>query len=69
MEKYDVVGNIIEYENGELSDAGTLKLFAYLISTGKIWSLQGHFSRTASALIEDGFISRTGKLTEKALQY
>lgn len=62
---YDVTGAIIEYESGTLSDRKTLELFAHLIRTGTVWSLQGHYGRTASALIEDGFITRTGALTEK----
>ena len=60
---------IIDYENGQLSDAKTLELFGELIKTGLVWSLQGCYGRTASALIEDGLISKTGQITEKGKLY
>ena len=58
----NLVDNIIEYESGKLSDKKTLQLFSYLIKTGKVWSLQGCYGRTASALIEDGWLDRQGKI-------
>ena len=51
---YDQVGAIIAYESGELDDEGTIELFQHLINTGLAWSLQGHYGRTAQALIEAG---------------
>ena len=66
---FDLVGSICDYEEGSLSDSDTLKLFSHLIKSGKVWSLQGHYGRTASALIQDGFLTSSGELTEKALQY
>ena len=62
--KFDVVGSIMDYEQGELDDEGTLELFAHLIENGQAWSLQGHYGRTASAMIENGLITREGILTE-----
>ena len=56
----DIVGSIIAYETGTLDDEGTLELFAGLIANGQAWSLQGHYGRTASHLIEQGFITREG---------
>ncbi len=54
------VDKIIAYETGTLDDEGCLELFAELIANGQAWSLQGHYGRTASHLIEQGYISREG---------
>jgi len=62
MNKVDM---IIAYESGELTDNDTLKLFAELIKTGQRWSLPGHYGRTASALIEDGWIDSKGNILKK----
>lgn len=63
--KIDLTDSIIAYEQGELNDKDTLKLFSHLVKTGQVWSLQGCYGRTASALIEDGWISKTGKILKK----
>ena len=60
--KIDLVDSIIAYECGELEADETLGLFAELIRTGRAWTLQGHYGRTASELIEAGYISRAGKI-------
>jgi len=51
----DIVSSIIAYETGELSYDETLAMFQELIDSGKVWSLQGHYGRTAAALIEEGY--------------
>lgn len=53
---------MIRYESGEASDEETLELFSDLIKNGQAWTLQGHYGRTAKALIEGGYISREGKI-------
>ena len=63
---YDVTNRIIDYEMGHLDDAKTLRLFSELIKTGLAWSLQGHYGRTASAMIESGWLKRDGTITDKA---
>jgi len=60
QEQDDFIGRIIAYETNELDDNGTLELFAELIKSGQCWSLQGHYGRTASAIIERGIISKEG---------
>jgi len=65
MKKNKKIDMIMAYESGELKAEDTLKLFAELIRTGQIWSLQGHYSRTGSALIQDGFISSKGKILKE----
>jgi hypothetical protein len=69
MTKFNELDYIISYEAGELSDKNTLILFSHLIKTGRAWHLQGHYGRTAEALIQDNFISRQGKLLDKAKNY
>lgn len=69
MAKFSELDYIIRYEAGELSDKNTLKLFSHLIKTGRAWHLQGHYGRTAWALIQDNFITRAGKLTDKGKGY
>jgi len=51
---YDQVGAIIAYEQGELDDEKSIELFQHLIDAGLAWKLQGHYGRTAAALIEAG---------------
>lgn len=50
----DTLGRIIDYENGDLSYDEVVELFQALIDNGMAWSLQGHYGRTARALIESG---------------
>lgn len=61
-EELDVTGAIIDYEQGELEPGRTVTLFAHLIKTGLVWSLQGHYGRTAKAMIDSGVINRQGEI-------
>jgi len=49
--------DIIAYESGLLDEDETLALFQKLIATGLAWELQGHYGRTARALLEAGRIT------------
>lgn len=49
-----LIDKIIWYEMGELDEQDTIDLFQELIDSGQAWSLQGHYGRTAKALIEAG---------------
>lgn len=53
----DYIDNIIAYEGGELSPEATISLFQDLVDSGKAWTLQGHYGRTAAALIDAGAIN------------
>lgn len=57
-----IVDQIIAHEQGELSEAATVWLFSELVKTGQAWSLQGHYGRTAKALIDNGVLSPEGEV-------
>ena len=59
---YDVVGNLMAYEAGELSDEDTLKFYGELIQCGLAWSLQGSYGRQAESLIEAGLVNELGEV-------
>ena len=62
MSSLSVFDLIMAWESGEASDEQTLELFSHLIKTGEAWTLQGCYGRQAAALIEAGYISKTGEL-------
>lgn len=47
---------IMEYECGNLNEEETVELFQALVDNGMAWTLQGHYGRTAIALIEAGLV-------------
>jgi hypothetical protein len=54
----DLTDKIIDYEMGEMTEAeDVISLFQELINNGMAWTLQGHYGRTAEALIEAGHCS------------
>jgi hypothetical protein len=66
-ETFDLAGQIIAYESGELDSRATLDLFAYLIHSGQVWHLQGHYGRTARDLIDGGYLTADGEITGHGL--
>lgn len=48
------VDKIIDYEMGEMDEDEIIALFQELIDSGLVWQLQGHYGRTARALIDEG---------------
>lgn len=50
----DRVSQIIAFEAGTMSDDDMVSFFQELINDGSAWTLQGHYGRTAKALIESG---------------
>lgn len=49
-----LVCQVIDYENGDLDEEEVIQLFQELIDNGQVWTLQGHYGRTAKALIDAG---------------
>lgn len=44
------------YEQGDLPEDETVAMFQKLVNSGMAWRLQGHYGRTAAALIEAGLV-------------
>jgi len=66
----DYIDKIIAYESGMLDGAGMVYLFAELIKNGMAWSLQGHYGRVASRLIDTGILTKDGDIDEmRAIEY
>jgi hypothetical protein len=61
-EQSDIVGRMIAFENGELSNGEALELFGELVKTGMAWELQGAYGRTAGDLIGRGFLTEEGDI-------
>jgi hypothetical protein len=51
----DIVEAMIQYESGEMELPEMIMFFQDLIDSGLVWNLQGHYGRTAKALIEEGY--------------
>ena len=62
MKQNEKVDLIMAYECDEISEENALKLFSALIKSGECWKLQGHYGRTASALIENEIINLKGEI-------
>ena len=56
MYKPDVVGKIMDFEAGEMSEEEIIGFFQELVDSGLAWSLQGSYGRTAARLIELGLV-------------
>jgi hypothetical protein len=56
LKSFDTVGQIMAYENSELSEQGIVELFQHLVDSGLAWQLQGSYGRMAKQLIEGGFV-------------
>ena len=59
----DYIDSIIAYEQGDMTEQEIVYFFAELIKSGIVWELQGHYGRTASALIREGWIDSDGNVS------
>jgi len=53
-----MVNKIIKYESGGMSEDEFVSFFQELIDSGLCWQLQGHYGRTAAALLEEGLCNK-----------
>ena len=51
---HDLVGQMIEFEQGLLPQAARVILFQHLIDTGLAFTLKAQYAKLAAKLIEDG---------------
>lgn len=59
-----LVDELKDYEAGHLDAQETLELFAELVRKGEAWTLQESYARTAKHLIDAGYITPTGEITQ-----
>lgn len=59
---YTACSIIEDFDGTNPSVQEQLSAWAYLIKTGKCWSLQGFYGRNAAHLIENKIISKEGKI-------
>jgi hypothetical protein len=57
-----MIDKILEYESGDLSFSQVVELFSELVKNGMAWTLQGHYGRTAQALIDAGYLNKKGDI-------
>lgn len=55
--KFDTVGFIMDFEEGNLDQDQIIEGFQHLVDDGTVWHLQGSYQRMASALIEQGLVT------------
>jgi hypothetical protein len=53
----ELTQQLIEYEQGDMSESDTIQLFQHLVDSGLAWSLQGHYGRFAHELLQAGYIN------------
>ena len=61
----DFVDQIMQFESGMLNDKEIIELFSDMVKTDVAWSLQGHYGRAASALIEGGWLDNNGNILKQ----
>jgi hypothetical protein len=61
----DLIDQMMEYESGLLSDPETLEMFSTIVKEKMQYSLQGHYGRTVTSLIIDGWLDRHGQILKE----
>jgi hypothetical protein len=65
----DIVGKIIEFENGEMTLEEVVTFFTELRDSGLLWKLQGFYQRTYAQLIADDYLPFDEKIAELVREY
>jgi len=65
-DKYDLLGQMMAYEEEGLDFEETLELFGVLIKDDMVHQLQGSYGRGAESLIDSGFLTPDGDVTDFA---
>lgn len=52
----DIVGQVVAYEAGELTEEEAIEFFQQIVDNGLVWTLQGSYGRTAQRLIDAGLV-------------
>lgn len=53
---------LVDWENGQISEVDSIKLFSHLIKTGIVWKLQGFYGRAAFNLIDSQVLDKKGNI-------
>ena len=63
VNKSNLTDYIIRFEcEDDFTGEEQIELFSYLLKTGMAWKLQGFYGRTATAMIEAGYLDKSGKI-------
>lgn len=60
----EYVDGINRYESGEMDEEEQVEFFQHLLDSGVVWSLQGHYGRTVTWMINEGLV-HVGKEEEE----
>jgi hypothetical protein len=58
----DIAIDLMSFESDELEIDEIVELFAFLIRSGLVWTLQGWYGQAALDLIDAGIISSEGEI-------
>lgn len=47
------IDDLIDFENGELSEDREIRMFQILINSGDVWNMQGSYGRRAMQLLKE----------------
>ena len=57
--------DLVTWDDGELNEADTIKLFQELVANGDVWVLGGAYAKQAQIMINKGLIKKADKIKSK----